>query len=333
MSFTVVIATRNNEALLASTLASFSRIEIPCKQWKLIVVNNGSRDQTERVLREFSEKLPLISIDEPIPGKNRALNRAIRFMEGQLVVFTDDDVIPDGSWLRQLWNASLSHREYAVFGGHIRGCWPGKENPYGLDEPLLGGLYALTSSSIREGPMESSLVGGPNMAVRTAVFEAGNHFNESIGPNGTDDYPMGSDTSFTRLLEKKGYRMWFVPEARVQHVIRPYQLERKWILGRAKRAGRGRCREEVLDGVLESMPTVFGYPRWALRRLVELKLQRLLPSHWTRDSKSIAEDWKYSSLVAYLVEAKASLTNRKLSSIPRQKSELLSDVEGTLGAP
>jgi hypothetical protein len=142
------------------------------------------------------------------------------------------------------------------------------------------------------------------MAIRTALFQAGHRFDETIGPDGSDDYPMGSETSFTRHLTHHGHRAWYVASARVQHVIRPYQLERRWILRRARRFGRGECRTHAALGQLARVPTLFGYPRWAVRRLLKMRLGGLLSAPWRHDVQRLEREWEYFRLQGYAIEAK-----------------------------
>ena len=72
----VLIATRDRAASLARTLASLARQVAPGLSWELVVVDNGSRDDTRLVLDRFANALPLVVLSEPRAGKNRGLNRA-----------------------------------------------------------------------------------------------------------------------------------------------------------------------------------------------------------------------------------------------------------------
>jgi L-malate glycosyltransferase len=300
MSFTVVLATRNNAPLLASTLQSLCQVQVPCPQWRMVIVNNGSTDATDSVIDSFANKLPLIKVFEPRAGKTRALNRAIPLLEGDLAIFTDDDVLYEPDWLQRYWDAAQSCKEYAVFGGTIIPVWPnGTANPDGLDEERLGVLYAITPPGLVDGPVNPGLVWGSNMAVRTEVFRAGHRFDESIGPDDTDDFPMGDETSFNRHLQRCGYRVWHIAKARVHHMIRPFQLERNWALRRARRFGRAQFLRETEDGGPADMPSLFGYPRWVLRRMVELKLGSFLPLSRARKLKMA---WEYYRLQGYALQ-------------------------------
>ena len=236
---TVVFATKDRAHQLELVLNQFRRLVSPRGGWKLVIVDNKSSDATRSVLDQFSTCLPLEILVEPRPGKNRALNRALGALAGDLAVITDDDVLPDPDWLVRLREAADRHPTISLFGGTILPEWPAPLPPW-LDEQSasFGILFAILRRP--SGPCGFDSIFGPNMAVRTEVFRQGNRFDEAIGPDATNPVaPMGSEWEFNRRLCRNGHRARFVAEARVRHIIRPEQFEERWILNRAYRNGFG----------------------------------------------------------------------------------------------
>ena len=67
-------------------------------------------------------------------------------------------------------------------------------------------------------------------------------YDESIGPSGKS-YAMGSETEFlVRVKSALNCDYIYLPNATVEHVVRPEQTEWSWILRRGHRAGRGMAR-------------------------------------------------------------------------------------------
>ena len=90
---TVAICTWNRAPLLGRALESLAALEIPAGvRLEILVVDNGSSDETPAVLREHASALPLRALAEPEPGLACARNRAIAEARGELILWTDDDV-------------------------------------------------------------------------------------------------------------------------------------------------------------------------------------------------------------------------------------------------
>ncbi len=258
---TVLIATRNGAEWVERSLESLCALVEPAGGWKLLIVNNDSSDATGEVVGRFAHRLPLQVLRSARPGKNAALNLALAHVEGELVAFTDDDVVVDPYWLVRLADAAAVEPAYAVFGGAIRPEWPREPESWMLDLVPLGLAYSLTPP-LRRGQCTPDAVWGPNMAIRAQVFRSGLRFDEAIGPDGSADYAMGSETSFTRRLAVRGERCFHVPDAVVGHIIRPTQMNREFVLRRAYRGGRGKG---LLAQELEPTVAVAGVPRYFVR--------------------------------------------------------------------
>ena len=241
--FTVLLATKNRAPILRDVLESFCHLQAPQGGWKLVVVDNGSTDDTERVLGSFSNRLPLHTMREARQGKNFALNSGLTLLEGDLAVFTDDDVFPRNDWLIQLRQAADEHSDYSIFGGVVVPRWE-TSPPHWIRWVDWGPVYALTPEGVIEGelrPENITLVYGPNMMIRASAFQSGSRFDTGIGPNGKS-YPMGSETELVQRLTQEGHKSWHVPSAIVEHLVRSEQMNRSWVLERGIRCGRGRQR-------------------------------------------------------------------------------------------
>jgi glycosyltransferase involved in cell wall biosynthesis len=272
---TVLFSTLDGADSLPATLLSLTNLDEPPGGWKLVAVDNGSTDGTPEILRSFSKRLPLTCLEEPIRGKNRALNRALAEVEGDLVVLVDDDIIAEPDWLRAWRGVADRLSDFDIFGGCILPHWGTQPERWLLEEVPVGPVYALTDPAWREGPIRAGCVWGPNMAVRRRVFDAGHRFDESIGPNGTAVYAMGSETEFTLRMERQGFRCCHSPAPMVRHQIPASTMTEDWVLRRAFRFGRGeRLQQLAATGTRDAL--LWGYPRWMVRRLAEeyLRLAR-----------------------------------------------------------
>jgi glycosyltransferase involved in cell wall biosynthesis len=295
------MATHNGAGTLARVLSAYSRLARPPGGWRLVVVDNLSSDDTAQVLERFATELPLLVVNCARRGKNVALNCGLDHVEGDLVVFTDDDTVPDEEWLVLLRQAADQHSECDVFGGRIFALWP-DDLPEWIPQLVnLGATYGETPRECAEGPVSPTRVWGANMAVRASVFAAGHRFNELVGP-GEGQYMMGSEVEFTGRIEKQGHRAWFVDKARVGHIIRPHQIERDWIIQRGYRLGRHMYHQEVAIFPVGTK-LIRGAPRWKYRQFATALGRSAAGALTGNFALRFAADWELSFLRGYFAEA------------------------------
>jgi glycosyltransferase involved in cell wall biosynthesis len=299
---TVLFATYNGEQTLPAVLQAYCGVESPPGGWKLVVVDNGSSDQTSRIIGSFSHLLPLTYLSESRRGKNAALNTGLEHISGDLVVLTDDDVIPRPDWLLQLQNCSTAHPDFAVFGGVVLPRWERTPEPWIFRLPTLESAFSVTNPNWEEGPISAAYIFGPNMAVRSTIFQRKYRFRMSIGPCG-QTYAMGSETEFTRRLAQNGYQCWHCKTAIVEHIIRSFQMNKDWVLNRTVQFGRGQFRLKALESGTPPR-LVWGYPSYLLKQIVQ-QAARLVWSAVNADSDTVFhERRKLNYLFGSAIEAR-----------------------------
>jgi L-malate glycosyltransferase len=299
---TVLLATRNRSQVFQSVLESFCRLQAPSCGWKLLVVDNGSTDQTPQIIASFANRLPLQSLTEPKKGKNFALNAGLEFVEGDLTVLTDDDVFPYEDWLIQLRSAADANPEFSIFGGSIVPHWE-VPPPSWIGWADKGAAYAITDPIWQEGPIAANCIWGPNMAIRSRVFQSNIRFNTSMGPQGAN-YLQGGDTELTRRLEALGHQSWHVHGAVVRHIIRKEQLDKAWVMRRAIRQGRGEFRLGQ-TGEITSRRLLLGAPRYLYRKLY--REGRNMTRAWLlrKQEDLFRSQWRFNYIRGQIQEARS----------------------------
>ncbi len=172
MIVTIAICTWNRARLLEKTLAQMCCLRIPAGvELEILVVNNNSGDDTDAVIARYTSRLPLRGLHESRPGKSYAANLALTQATGQLLLWTDDDVLVDPDWLAAYVQAASDWPQASFFAGAIR-PWFEKEPPWWVRHHLhrLKGVYVLADygNEVRPwGPSDG--VYGANMAFRMDV--------------------------------------------------------------------------------------------------------------------------------------------------------------------
>lgn len=269
MTCTVVLATRNRASSVRLTLQQLAN-QARATGARLVVVDNASRDDTMATLAHLAESMPLTFVREPEPGKNRALNRALPLAEGDLVLFTDDDVEFAPDWIEQFLRAAERWPDAGVFGGRIDPVYPCELPAHLSGHDFLRIAYAGFSFDIAEGPVSGVSPFGPNFAVRRHVIGT-ERFDERFGqvPGDMSSVPLGDESEFLRRMRARSGDMVYVPSAWVRHRVEPHQLTEAWLFDRSFRFGRGLA----LGQPDRSAVRLGGVPRYLWRLLAEAQLR------------------------------------------------------------
>jgi hypothetical protein len=218
MSLSVCMATLGRPDRLAAFFRSFDgvRLPVPCE---VILVLNTARPPDLAGLLPAQPAYALRTLIEPVPGKSRALNRALDAAQGELLVFTDDDVEFDPAWLERLWSAAREHSQVPVFGGAVRtrGEVPDWIRRSVNLQGILLSEHVLGDAPLRYGGGRYPF--GPNLAVRrSAVLGAHARWREDVGP-GTR-LPVGDEGEFlAQISPPHAPDRLYVPDAVVWHHV------------------------------------------------------------------------------------------------------------------
>lgn len=123
ISTSIIIPTYNKRSRLIVTLESIKRLKLS-NRLEVIIVNDGSDDDTQDILDKFhgemihTEKIRVKILKIENSGRSVARNRGIEVANGELIIFSDDDLILDNMFV--LWHEEM-HRNYknAVIHGKI----------------------------------------------------------------------------------------------------------------------------------------------------------------------------------------------------------------------
>lgn len=101
----VIIPLYNTEKYIKSCLLSFENQK--CKDFEIIVVNDGSKDKSASIVREYADKsdLKIKLIDQENKGVSAARNRGLKSAVGQYICFIDSDDMVAPNYLSDMLGA------------------------------------------------------------------------------------------------------------------------------------------------------------------------------------------------------------------------------------
>jgi len=117
LSISVVVVTLNRAESLQEALRSLIRQERQPDE--VIVVDNGSTDNTKEVVLNFKDKLNIKYVYEVQSGIPYARNAGIRNATKDIIAFIDDDCVADRNWLKYLEIPFIKDPHIGVVGGEV----------------------------------------------------------------------------------------------------------------------------------------------------------------------------------------------------------------------
>ncbi|MEX2287762.1 MAG: glycosyltransferase family A protein [Planctomycetaceae bacterium] len=270
---TIVLCTRNRARMLDDALSSLAALETAGFEFEILVVDNGSTDDTAKVVAAAAAeaRVAIRCASEPHPGVAFARNRGVIESRGQWLAFFDDDQLAHPRWLIEL--LAMAHaKNVRCVGGAVHLKLPAgqQRNLSPFCRLLLGETTGMT-----EPRMYSFTVtpGAGNLMLQRSVFDEVGLFNETLNTR-------GEDTELFLRIHARGIEAWYTPAAMVSHVIPPERLSDRYLMSISRLMVRGMADDERRHWGRALFPLV-----WAARSMQALFLliPRLAWAHVRRD--------------------------------------------------
>jgi lipopolysaccharide/colanic/teichoic acid biosynthesis glycosyltransferase/glycosyltransferase involved in cell wall biosynthesis len=216
-TISVVIPAKNAEKSIEACLQGILAQTGIEYQLEIIVVDDGSVDQTAKLARKMGVSVIRQENQGPASARNTGVNQA----RGKIIAFTDADCVPTSEWLHHLVKP-FSSSQYVI----------GTKGIYQTKQTSLVARFVqqeYESKYTRLSKVSSiDFIDTYSAAYRRDVFV------ENGGFDSTFPVPSVEDQEFSFRLARKGYRMLFVPEAIVFHTHDQNWIayvKRKYIIG------------------------------------------------------------------------------------------------------
>lgn len=212
----VIIPTYNRAAVLEKTLEALLRTQqgdLP--SWELLVVDDGSTDDTPQVLRSAEKQHPdkVKTFRQRNLKQGAARNLAMRHAQGVLFVFLGDDVLPSPFFLHHHWrnfNSLGSPGRHALIGKTV---WhpdvaPSPFRRWINDWGLQFGFQLIEDP--KNVPFNFFYTS--NLSFSRDLYDDFGGFDESFREYGWEDIELGY-----RYVQKGGMRLRYDPSALAYH--------------------------------------------------------------------------------------------------------------------
>jgi glycosyltransferase involved in cell wall biosynthesis len=213
MFISVIIPTLNSAKTIQNTLRGIFSNNFPQELFEVIVVDNGSSDATEKAVKSF----PVSFLKCPKRGQGPARNLGLRNAKGNIICFTDSDILIPKDWLAKMSDFLQKNPTVDAVGGIVL---PPKEENRSSIRCIAGEIYVerqgfpsvLTRTQYLK--YQGSLYTA-NSAYRKETLDACNGFDESLWNHYY--YHDSCDIDLSWRLVNMGKNLLFTPDIKVYH--------------------------------------------------------------------------------------------------------------------
>ena len=223
MKLSVIVCTRNRAhaiiACLDSIAQSLARVS-PINA-EIVVVNNGSQDNTASLLREWTNVCPFtVNLQfEPCKGTAKARNLGLRTAKGELLIWIDDDCRMDEDHISAALRHDASDNKLVLRGGRVELGDP-TDLPITIKTDFNASRWSRDTHYARNANLFDRVHGCMmiiwcNTTMRRGIVERVGFFDERFGP-GTS-VRSAEDQDYILRAYLAGITVEYVPDMRVFH--------------------------------------------------------------------------------------------------------------------
>ena len=248
IQISAIICTHNRDNYLGAAIDSLLSQDF-ATEFEVIVVDNGSKDNTKKIVEQRLDNPRLKYIYEPILGLSVARNTGAQASSSGILAYLDDDAVASKGWLQVLYSAYQSNPKLAIAGGKVTLLWPPNTNPpHWLSKGLAGNLGAYDLGSQVVSIEKPGLTPrGLNYSIRRSFLDDIGGFDTNLGRVGKN-LLSNEELQMTELALEKGWEVAYLPDALVAHNVSEERIKRSWFFSRGWWQGISECYREQLAG-------------------------------------------------------------------------------------
>jgi hypothetical protein len=209
----IIVLNYNEKEYLRNCLSSLLRINYPKNRYKIVLVDNGSSDDSVNFVRKTFLEIKIIQ-NKNI-GFSAGNNVALRSEKGDYLILLNADTVVDKNWLVELVKVAETDKSIGLCTSKLL-MLDNKTiiNSAGGIVHFLGfswprGLFIKDKNQFNKIE-ETSLASGASLLIRKNILKKVGYFDESY-------FLYGEDTDYTWRVRLAGFKTIFVPNSVVYH--------------------------------------------------------------------------------------------------------------------
>jgi len=244
MRLSIIIPTRNRAKYLKNTLESITKQTFLQGGFEVIVVDNGSTDNTREVVNFFQNKLKNLKyFYEKTPGLHVGRHRGLKESTAEILVYADDDIEAFPTWLEGIYESFKSKDVVLVGGKNLPNfeseppAWIKKMWNQKMEHGNVLGYLSILDFGNEVKEINSSYVFGCNFSIRKDILEAAGGFHPDGMPQELIKFRGDGESYISRYILEKGYKTVYNPKASVYHLVSNSRMTLEYFEQRAYNQG------------------------------------------------------------------------------------------------
>src|SRR3989344_3241313 len=185
LTVSIIVPTYNRAKMLEKAILSLDKLDYPKNKYELIIINDGSTDNTEQIVKNVKNKISckLKYFYQQNKKLSAARNLAIKNSNKEIIVSVDDDMLFPSDWLKKLLKP-FQNDSIGVVGGPSIAPSSASLFQRSVDHCMTtsfvgtGGMIGTTKKSFfKYWPR------GGNMAIRKKALDEVGLFDEKFIPS------------------------------------------------------------------------------------------------------------------------------------------------------
>ena len=231
VEISAIICTRNRAVFLEKCLCGLLRQTLSPGHYEIIVVDNGSTDNTSEILDKYADNPLVHVVNEPVAGLSRARNRGLKEAKASYVGYIDDDAVPGEKWLEAALEAFRGINPVPDWvGGPVTLEWE-VAKPDWINEELSAPLGWVNWGNFPRPLKTSEWLIGANSCFRKDSLEKFAGFDERLGRKGSC-LLSGEETQIKKKIEASGGIIYYHPDVTVRHFVPADRAKTSWFYRR-----------------------------------------------------------------------------------------------------
>ncbi|MCY7363046.1 MAG: glycosyltransferase family 2 protein, partial [Ignavibacteria bacterium] len=238
----IIVCTYNGAQRLADTIRHIAKQKVDSNiLWELVLVDNASSDNSKEVTKAEWKKhdcnARLKIVDQPIPGKQLALEKGYEVAKYEYWITCDDDNWLDENFVQLTYEIMSSNKKIGALGGPNEALcelappewfkWFQKDYAAGPQGDIYTGKVSDGDITWKRG-----YVWGAGMVVRKSAWQKliADGFRTSMSCRKGTELSSGGDSEACYALVLAGWHIWYDKRLKLKHCMPAGRLEWDYLI-------------------------------------------------------------------------------------------------------